>query len=312
MSITVKSKKPRLGRGLSSLIEMNPEPISVSELTEIVDGNEVAQARSGETILLRVGEISHNPYQPRRTFREESLRELAESIRNDGLMQPVIVRPLPGGGHQLVAGERRWRAAKLAGLHAIPAVVRELTDKQAAEWALIENLQREDLDVIEQAHAFNQLVEKFGLTHEQVAVRIGISRVAVTNRLRLLQLPEAVQEFVRHGQLSESHVKYLLATEIDADLRAQLATDAVKEGWTLRKLESVIRELTGVAAVPGRTRKGDQSAHMKDLALQISEQLGTRVRVQPGVKKNSGKLIIEYYGLVQFDSLMEKLGVSIG
>jgi ParB family transcriptional regulator, chromosome partitioning protein len=328
--MSVKSKKPRLGRGLSSL--MSPAPVSVSppEMgqgsgAEPTTGTFQAPA-TGEAVgdiasplaWLPLDSLLPNPYQPRQRFDEQSLSELAASIRQAGVMQPIVVRRQRGtaGKYEIVAGERRWRAAQIAGLTVIPAVVRDLDDRQLAEWAVIENLQREDLDPIEQAHALARLVEQFGLTHEQVAERVGIDRTTVTNSLRLLHLASDVQEFVRRGQLTAGHVRSLLGIESDPAAQLELATRAVKEAWSVRKLEDVMRQLaakglSGGGVAPRAGAKARQSAHLADVARQVSQQLNTRVEIRPGREKNSGKLTIDYYGLDQFDDLMKKLGVSI-
>lgn len=310
-----KIKKPRLGRGLSSLLgatvavqESQAPAVAVAEM----DVQEpLPAADEGGIVHVAVDRIAPNPYQPRQSFDEASLDQLAASIRRDGVMQPIILRHNQHNhGYELVAGERRWRAAQRAGLETIPAIVHDLDDRQIAEWAVIENLQREDLDPIERAHAFARLIEQFGLTHEQVAERVGIDRSTVTNSLRLLHLHAEVQEFVRRGQLSAGHVRALLATD-DTGLQLEIAREAIKQGWSVRKLEGVVRDLASESKAAILPQASGRSAHLTDVARQIGEQLNTKVQIKPGREKNSGKLVIDYFGLEQFDTLIRRLGVTV-
>ena len=313
-----KLKKPRLGRGLSSLLSVGVEEHPSEAISDVPTSGEAenpAAAPDGDgtaVLLVPVDQISPNPYQPRHNFDEAALDQLAASIRSDGVMQPIVLRRASQNGcaYQIVAGERRWRAAQRAGLATIPAIVRELDDRQLAEWAVIENLQREDLDPIERARAFARLVEQFGLTHEQVAQRVGIDRSTVTNSLRLLNLQEDVQEFVRRGQLSAGHVRALLGVD-DLATQLEFARQAIKAGWSVRRLEEVVRDLAGHSPAPALAAKPGRSAHLADVARQIGEQLQTRVELKPGREKNSGRLVIDYFGLDQFDSLMRRLGVTV-
>ena len=214
------ARKTGLGRGLEALLPTDDggQGFSVIPLDEIVP----------------------NPQQPRERFDEEALESLAASIREVGVLQPIVVRPAPGGGYQLVAGERRWRAAKMVGLDDVPAIVREGDDTSALTEALIENLQREDLTPLEEAAAYRQLLEDFGLTHEEVAVRVGKSRSAVTNTLRLLGLPPSIQHLLADGRLSAGHARALLGTP-DRSLQEELARLAVEEGWTVRGVELAVK-----------------------------------------------------------------------
>jgi len=344
-----KQRKPRLGRGLSSLmstpVSIQPPPeapppppeegqdqpadASPSPATGNVESHPSGRHSEGAMPADTSGDgapgpadglryvsvegIRPNPHQPRRAFDEGALARLATSIRQDGLMQPIVVRPAEEGRYDLVAGERRWRAARQAGLDQVPAIVRDLSDRQLAEWALIENLQREDLNPIERAQAFRGLVEQFGLSHEQVAERVGRERSTISNLLRLLELDEGVQELVRLGQLSGGHARALLGLSDDAAQR-QLARRAVAGGWSVRMTEAAVRR-----SVEGRSAKeggGDDgrsgSAHLSDLEEQIGNQLQTKVRLKRGRKKGSGSITIAFYSLDEFDRLMEKLGVEVG
>ncbi len=322
-----KSKKPRLGRGLSSLVSMDPVPVAVEPEPSPqpapdapTGGGAAAPAESiqtpaaeplaGELVYLGVDQLAPNPHQPREHFDERALASLAESIRQDGLMQPVVVRPTnQPGRYELVAGERRWRAAGLAELGKVPAIIRELSDRQMAEWALIENLQREDLDPIERAVAFRGLVDQFALSHDQVAGRVGVERSTVTNYLRLLELSESIQQAVRQNLLSGGHARALLGIT-DLEAREAVAQKAIAGGWSVRALESAVRKLNADTSPQGPKRP-NRAAHLSDLEKQIAAQLQTKVHLKSGRRKGSGTLAIEFYSLDQFDELLQKLGVSI-
>ncbi len=219
-----------LGKGLGALI-----PANVGE-----------QVSGLEEVL--VADVRPNPYQPRSHFDEEALASLAESIREVGVLQPILIRPVEGG-YELVAGERRWRAARRVGLQTVPAMVRDTDDASALEHALVENLHRSDLNVLEEAAAYQQLIEDFQLTHEEVAARVGRSRAAVSNTMRLLQLPPTVQRLVRDGSISMGHARALLGTP-DRAFQEQLARRAVSDDLTVRAVEEAIR------AAPRRRRDG--------------------------------------------------------
>lgn len=260
-----------------------------------------------------VEQIVPNRRQPRVDFDQESLASLAESIRQSGLMQPIMVRP-SAGGFELVAGERRWRAAKLIGLKSIPAVIRELDDQGAAELALVENIQREDLNPMERAHALRRLADEFSLTHQEVAEKVGLDRASVTNLLRLSDLDASTSDLVRKGQLSQGHAKALLGIG-DAAVRAQFAARVVAEEWSVRELERRIQQVQKGGSVLPRAAAESASkevtardANVADLERQLAEHLGTRVSIQLGRKKGSGRLSIEFYNLDQFDGLMQKMG----
>jgi ParB family chromosome partitioning protein len=225
-------------------------------------------------------------------------------------MQPIVLRPKPAGeGYELVAGERRWRAAQRLGLATVPAIVRELDDRQIAEWAVIENLQREDLDPLERATAFARLADHFALTHQEIADRIGIDRTTVTNFIRLLDLHEDIQELVRKDRLTGGHVRCLLSIA-DPAAQVALAKRAVAAGWSVRKMEQVVKRQAGPQLGTGPAATG-RSAHLLDLERQIAQQLNTKVHIKPGRRKNAGTLMIDYYDLDQFDALMAKLGVNL-
>jgi ParB family transcriptional regulator, chromosome partitioning protein len=271
-----KKPKPGIGRGLEAILSVSRE-------------NE--RGREQELRELPVELIVANPKQPRRRFDEDALQALAGSLGARGVLQPVLVRPKPGGTYELVAGERRWRAAKLAGIERIPALVRIHDDAEAIELALIENMAREDLNPIEEARACAALVEELGITREDVGRRIGRSRVAVSNLLRLLDLPDEVIELLTKGALSEGHGRALLLAE-DHGARARLARDAASQGWSVRVTEARARsENAGSGkAAPTRRRRltgephPDQLAAIEEIADALEAALGAEVdvRAAPG------------------------------
>ncbi len=262
---------------------------------------------------LPIEQIIPNRRQPRTDFDESSLQALAVSIKQAGLMQPIMVRPTQSG-FELVAGERRWRAAKLLGLPTIPALVRDLTDQSAAELALIENIQREDLNPMERALALRRLAMDFGMTHQQIAERVGLDRASVSNLLRLSELDHATADLVRSGRLTQGHAKALLAIG-ELGERAELAAKSVAQDWSVRELERQVQHAQrpkGIQAdsvqVSSESELTARDANVADLERQLTEHLGTRVALQLGRKKGSGRLVLEFYNLDQFDGLMQKMG----
>jgi ParB family chromosome partitioning protein len=258
-----------MGRGLAAIL---------SVAGSATDGDELRQI---PTDLIRP-----NPNQPRRRFDEQALASLADSIAERGLLQPVLVRPDPGGTYELVAGERRWRAAVEAGLEQIPALVRDRDDAASLEVALIENMAREDLSPVEEARACAALVEELGLTREAVGRRVGRSRVAVSNLIRLLELPDEAIEALERRELSEGHGRALLLATDHAD-RRRLARDAIAEGWSVRELERRAREANEApVASRGRTASGsrhpDQDAAIEEIVTALGPALGVELRVSPG------------------------------
>ena len=224
-------------------------------------------------------------------------------------MQPVVVRPVGKGGYELVAGERRWRAARTAGLERIPALLRELDDRQLAEWALIENLQREDLNPIERAEAFERLGDGFGLSHEEIAARVGLERSTVSNLLRLLRLAGPVREMVVREALSMGQARALAGVDSPAE-QQMLAERAVKEGMSVRQVEAAVKTLRQGGEVKAPAKKALRAAYLDDLERQIGEQLSTKVQIKTARKKGAGTLSIDFYSIDQFDELLAKLGVE--
>ncbi len=264
--------KPGMGRGLGAILSVSAEGAQQSE----------EQLRE-----LPVELISPNPKQPRRRFDQDSLQALAGSLGERGVLQPVLVRPRPGGSYELVAGERRWRAARIAGLQNIPAIVREREDAEALEAALVENMAREDLNPIEEARACAALVEELGLTREDVGRRVGRSRVAVSNLVRLLDLPDEAIELVQAGQLSEGHGRALLLAHEHGE-RRRLAREAAEQGWSVRVTEERARDSNAQATpAPTADRGGprrvhpDQEQAAQEIAQTLAAALGADVRVKP-------------------------------
>ncbi|MBC7338880.1 MAG: ParB/RepB/Spo0J family partition protein [Firmicutes bacterium] len=252
---------------------------------------------------IAVEQVRPAPGQPRQRVDEEGLAELAQSVRAHGVLQPVLVRPV-AGGYELVAGERRWRAAQLAGLKTIPAVVKEVDEAERLELALVENLQREDLNPMEEAAGFRQLLEKFGYTQEQLAARVGKSRSYVANTLRLLALAEEVQEMVRAGRLSAGHARALLALP---DRSAQVATaeTLVQRGASVREAEEMVRRQLEGGAQERRPKEDEKWAPWEDRLRRV---LGTKVSIRGGEER--GRIEIQYYSRADLERLLELLGAG--
>ena len=244
---------------------------------------------TGGAVTIRLSEIEPNRNQPRKEFDEASLSELADSIAEHGLLQPILVRPLPDGGYQIVAGERRWRASRMAGLSEIPAVIRELSERDAAQLALVENLQREDLNPLEEAEGYGVLIETYGLTQEEAAKSVGKSRPAVTNALRLLSLPDRVKALLREGTLSAGHARALLALE-DPQRIEKAALLIAEKGLSVREAERLAQE----AKAEKKPEKRRKNVLFREAELALQEQLGRKVSVLGSRKK--GTLQIEFYG----------------
>jgi ParB family chromosome partitioning protein len=286
-----------LGKGLGALIPSEAGTVE-GDVARLAD--------------LPIDSIIPNQHQPRVHFDEESLAELAASIREIGVLQPVLVRPVGDAAYELIAGERRWRAARRAGLSVIPAVVRNTDDVGLVERALVENLHRQDLTPLEEAAAYQQLIEDFNLTHEQVAGRVGKSRSAVTNTLRLMSLPPAIQHLLADGRLSAGHARALLGTP-DRALQEQLARQAAAETWSVRMLEEVVRErgeaVSPVTRLPVRVADGAgltpatrlRAPGLLELEELLAEHLQTKVSVSMGAKR--GKVVIDFADLEDLERI---------
>lgn len=278
-------KMSGLGKGLGALMLEN-------STQEMLTENE-----------LPINEIIPNRDQPRKTFDEAALEELAESIKQHGVLQPLLVRPIPSGGYQLVAGERRWRACRMAGLNKVPVVIKELTDTETMEIAIIENLQREDLNPIEEAEGLQALIDKCGYTQEEVAASVGKSRPAIANSLRLLRLPQEVRDMTKNGEISAGHARALLAFDNDA-MMLEAAKNIVSKKMTVRDVERLAKIKETNAPRRRRTRRRD--SFYDEVELSLSETLGRKVKVYTG--RGRGTLEIKFYSQEDLKTLANKLG----
>jgi ParB family chromosome partitioning protein len=323
--------RPRLGRGLSSLISVStPEEdyssasdrsypeISDTRDDSIVPGLPPSATEPDDGIArggvseIPLDLIVPNPHQPRREMNEKSIADLAASLKTTGLIQPIIVRKA-GEQYELIAGERRWRAAKVAGLATVPAIVREANSFEQAQMALVENIQREDLNPIDRAQAYFVLMNQLGLTQAELASRIGEERSSIANYLRLLDLTPAVQSMVVAGGLSLGHAKIIVGIPDTAE-QERLANLVVTEGLSVRNLERTLEEVkpepTAADAAKAEA-ESTPSAHLLQLEKSLSQQLGLRVQLKASSRKGRGKLILHYSSLDQFDELVNRLGVQV-
>ena len=292
-------RRSGLGRGLDALLPSTPPQPAPGDPSDAPPGVELRE--------VPLTAITAGGFQPRHRFDDEALEELTASVAELGVLQPVLVRPA-GAGYELIAGERRWRAARAAGLTTIPALVRTVDDAAALEQALVENLQRDDLTPLEEAAAYQQLQDEFGCTQEEVARKVGKSRTAVTNTLRLLQLPGPVQQLVNDRTLSAGHARALLGLDEPAD-QVELARQVVAHGWSVRQTEAAVRRATRPVApedpaAPGTTRP----AGVLEVEQQLGDRLGTRVRVQVGASR--GRIQIEFADLEDLARIYELLQPS--
>ncbi|MGS1077118.1 ParB/RepB/Spo0J family partition protein [Pseudoxanthomonas beigongshangi] len=291
------SKKRGLGRGLEALL--GPKAAETAP----------PEAQPGEALrTLPVGHLQPGKYQPRMAMDPAKLSELAESIKAQGVIQPIVVRELSAGRFEIVAGERRWRASQEAGLAEVPVVVRELDDRTVIAMALIENIQREDLNPLEEAQSLQRLINEFALTHAEAAEAVGRSRAAVSNLLRLLELPPAIRALLEARRLEMGHARALLT--LSPELASKLASEAADQGWSVREVEHRAQQFAaGKVPVVGRKAKPGKAAPQPDIAsleTELSESLGTRVTIAHG-RGGKGKLIIQYTDLDTLDGVLEKL-----
>jgi ParB family chromosome partitioning protein len=278
------NKRP-LGRGLSALISTGQSPADSDEVREL------------EIDLIRPGQ-----QQPRTTFDQSKLEELAQSIRTTGVIQPLLVRPA-GGLFELVAGERRWRAAQIAGLVRVPAIIREIPDENLLEMALIENIQRADLNPIEEANAYKRLIDSLGLTQDEVARRVGRDRTFITNYLRVLKLPTDIQELIEKDKVSFGHARALLGVQ-DPMMQRRLAQKIVKHNWSVRETERRVKYLhRDEAASPRTAIEKSLDPNLRAAETKLRRALGTQVRIVPGRAGTPGQLEIEYYDMNDLDRI---------
>lgn len=307
------AKKRGLGRGLDALLGSaaraepathNTAASAAPELRSVPapDTPVQTQATNGMLCNLPVDVIQRGKYQPRLDMHQESLQDLADSISAQGVVQPIVVRAITAGRYEIIAGERRWRAAQLAGLHEIPAVVRDVEDREAIAIALIENIQRENLNPLEEARALERLIREFGLTHEQAAEAVGRSRAAVSNLLRLLDLEEAVKALVEKGELEMGHARALLA--LGGKQQIEAARQVVSRGLTVRATEGLVKSLQRPA--PAKPARAGKDVNIQRLESDLSDKLGARVAIRQG-RGGKGKLEISYNSLDELDGVLAHL-----
>ena len=297
--------KRGLGKGLDALLGN-----STSKSTKT--GNQSATNTDSETLLDQDGVLKEMPveflqpgqYQPRRVMTEEGLEELADSIRAQGMIQPIVVRPISKDKYEIIAGERRWRAAQRAELHQIPVLIKEVPDEAAIAMALIENIQREDLNAMEEANALHRLKEEFKLSHQQTADAVGKSRTTVTNLLRLMQLTDACKTLLERGDLEMGHARALLALE--GTKQAETARAVVHKGLTVRETEKLIRNINEPKP---KAKKEAKDHHIVSLEQQLADKIGATVAINHG-NKGKGNLVINYHSLDELDGILQHLGIK--
>ena len=294
------AKKRGLGRGLDALLggALSEEGSTTEKGNSKSDGSNLGS--------LPVDLIQRGRYQPRRDFDPDTLRELADSIAAQGVVQPIVVRPVGEGRYEIIAGERRWRAAQQAGLNEIPAVIRDVSDQAAMAMGLIENIQREDLNPLEEATALHRLLNEFELTHQQIAQAVGKSRTTVTNLLRLLELNEDVKGLVETRKLEMGHARALLGLQAQAQTDA--AKEVVKKGLSVRETERLVRRLQGEASGDAAKQKkqAKEDPNVSQLQNDLSERLGASVKLQQGAG-GKGKLVIAYNSLDELDGILDHI-----
>ena len=287
----MSTKRKGLGRGLDALL-------GGAALATAVESGE----SGGELRKLPVHLVQRGKYQPRRDMREEALKDLADSIKKQGVVQPIVVRPIGEDRYEIIAGERRWRAAQMAGLDTVPAVVRDVPDRTAIAMALIENIQRADLNPLEEAEAMQRLISEFEMTHQEAAEAVSRSRAAVTNLLRLLELSREVQDLVRQGAIEMGHARALLALKGPAQTDA--ARRVVDKGLSVRDTEQLVRRrLQETQGAPGSPKHAKSDPNVSRLERQLSEKLGAKVQLEQS-GKGKGRLVIHYSSLDELDGIL--------
>ena len=298
----MSGRKRGLGRGLDALLGAGARPASAVAAPAGDPGRH--QDAAGDLRELPVDLIQRGKYQPRRDMEPESLQELADSIKAQGVMQPIVVRPVSDRKYEIIAGERRWRATQLADLHSIPAVVRDVPDEAAIAMALIENIQREDLNPIEEAAALQRLQQEFELTQQEVATAIGKSRSTVANLLRLMSLQEDVRRLVEHGDLEMGHARALLA--LDGEHQSHTARSVVARGLSVRQTEALVRKLLEQGQNPEPDHARELDPNIRSLQNDLSARLGTRVEIHHGAG-GKGKLVLPYGSLDELDGILSHI-----
>ncbi len=286
--------KKGLGKGLGALFETSNE-----EIKEI----KTEKKQSGDVLTLKIIDVEPNPDQPRSNFDKEKLQALADSIKTHGVIEPILVSAENNGMYRIIAGERRWRASKIAGLKEIPAIIKDYDEQQAMEIALVENLQREDLDPIEEAEGYKNLMEAFGMTQDEVAKRVGKSRSAVANSLRLNNLEDKIKKMVSSGELSQGHARTLLGLT-DKKARLVVAEMVAKKEMSVRELENLVSSMEKQKKNPSK-KKNQKDIYFADVEEQLGRALGTKVTIRHG--KENGKIIIDYFGKDELERIIYEL-----
>lgn len=284
----MSSKKPRLGRGLDALLENTVKPLVGKEILRNIP----------------IDLLQRSKYQPRTHMDKQALAELADSIRSQGVVQPIVARELKTGNYEIIAGERRWRAAQMAGLETIPAIVRRVPDEAAIVIALIENIQREDLNPLEEASVLQQLIGEFGMNHQKVADTVGRSRTAVTNLLRLLTLNEDVRKLLLAGKLDMGHARALLA--LPADAQGQVARLVAQRHLSVRETEALVRRRLHQPAARKKNRSSSNDADIRSLQDELAERLGAKVRINHK-RSGRGQLTIDYNSIDELEGILDHI-----
>jgi ParB family chromosome partitioning protein len=314
--------KKALGKGLSALIPDSYKnhmaatekeiPVTTATVTtepETAAPTTVLPEKSSAFQVIPISLIAPNIDQPRKTFNTETIEELADSIREKGVLQPIIVKKKNGGTFELVCGERRFRAASLCGLSEVPAIIKDVADEDFLEWALIENIQREDLNPIEEAEAYQRLVEERRISQDEVAKRVGKNRVTVTNTLRLLRLPQEIKQYLVEGRLSAGHARALLGL-LTPEHQRQMAKRIVEENLSVRQVEAIVNRSNA------HKRKAKSARHLSaeivDLETRLTHFLGTQAKIYPRKNQKEGRVEIQYFSLDDLDRVLQKIGLPRG
>lgn len=314
--------KKALGKGLSALIpdsykehmaaaekEIFNTTATITSEPEVAVHEVVLPAKDSAFQLIPTSLITANADQPRKTFNTETIEELASSIREKGVLQPIIVKKKSGGTFEIVCGERRFRAAVLCGLAEVPAIIKDIADEDFLEWALIENIQREDLNPIEEAEAYQRLVEERMISQEEVAKRVGKNRVTVTNTLRLLRLPQEVKQYLADGRLSAGHARALLGL-LTPEHQRQMAKRIVEENLSVRQVEAIVNRSNA------HKRKAKSARHLSaeivDLETRLTHFLGTQAKIYPRKNQKEGRIEVQYFSLDDLDRVLQKIGLPRG
>lgn len=322
MEINTENKnKKGLGRGLGSLLQAAEKPAQTNtqiEKSQQALNTQTQQNNTQNTVpddkriwQIAIDKLVPGQYQPRKKFDKESLQELAKSIKENGILQPITVRKRTAGGYEIIAGERRWRAAQLAELHEVPAIIKQISDQDALQLALIENIQREDLDAIEEAESYQRLMEEFSLSQQQVAEKVGKERSTVANSLRLLALPFEIKNFIGDKKLTTGHAKVLLSLDNKQEQMAH-AKEAIEKGLSVRALEQKIKDKTATVS-PNTSVSSNTDIKAENLSYQLADQLADQIQKSVGTKaqikyKNGkGEITLSFYTDEQLNAIYEKL-----